>query len=98
MNYYHENDTKRTIKEMRRLCTSSCAKVSFGSKYDPLLIIDNGHYIPDELHLLLCITDIHLWNLIDDAMSKDQYAKPLDQATDNLELLVKAIQSCVASF
>ena len=97
-NHYHENDTQRKVDEMRQLCTSSCAKANFGSKYAPLLDIDIDHYIPDELHLLMRITDILLRNLIDDAMSKDQYAKLVGQATDNLELLVKAIQNCGVSF
>ena len=63
-----------------------------------MLDIDIDHYIPDELHLLMRITDILLTNLIDDAMSNDQYAKLVGQATDNLELLVKAIQNCGVSF
>ena len=63
-----------------------------------MLNIDNDRCIPGELHLLLRITDLLLRYLIDDAIFKDQYAKPLGQATDNLELLVKAIQSCLTSF
>ena len=97
-NHYHENDTKRTVEEMQRMCTSSSAKTNFGSKYAPLLDIAIDHYIPDELHLMMRITDVLLRNLVDDAMSKDQYAKLLGQATDNLELLIKAIQSCGVSF
>ena len=49
-NHYHEDGMKRTVDKMRRLCTSSCVKSNFGSKYAPPLNIDIEHYIPDELH------------------------------------------------
>ena len=37
-------------------------------------------------------------NLIDDAVSKDQFAKIMGGATDNLDLLVKEIQNCGVFF
>ena len=89
---------KPTVDQMWRLCTSSCVKSNFGSKYAPLLNIDIEHYIPDKLHLMMSITDVLLRNLIDYAMSKYQFAKLTGQATDNLELLVKDIQGCGVSF
>ena len=97
-NHYHEDGMKRTVDEMRPLCTSSCVKSNFGSKYAPLLNVDIEHYIPDELHLMMRITDVLLQNLIDDAMSKDLFAKITGQASDNLELLVKDMQCCGVSF
>ena len=51
-----------------------------------------------ELHLLMRVTGVLLRNLIYDSKSKDEYAKILGQPTDNLEFLVKAIQSCGVTF
>ena len=52
----------------------------------------------DELHLLMRDMDVLLRNIIDDAKSKDEYAKITGQSTDNLSLLVKAIQGCGVTF
>ena len=42
--------------------------------------------------------DVLMRNLIDDAVSKDQFAKITGGATDSLDLLVKEIQNCGVSF
>ena len=64
----------------------------------PLLNIELDHVVPDELHLLMRVMDVLLRNIIDDAKSKDEYAKITGQSTDNLSLLVKAIQGCGVTF
>ena len=46
-----------------------------GCKHLPLLNIDPDHIIPDELHLLLRITDILTSNLISAAKTDDQNQK-----------------------
>ena len=46
-----------------------------GCKYLPLLNIDPDHIIPDELHLLLRITDVLLSNLISAAKTDDKKHK-----------------------
>lgn len=95
-NYYHKDTLFRTVAEMKKLSEST--KVQYGVKHTPLLNIELDHYIPDELHLLLRVMDVLLRNLIDDALSKDISAKIRGGATDNFEILVKAIKSCGVSF
>ena len=60
--------------------------------------IESDHFIPDELHIMMRISDVLLRNVILDAQSKDVYAKIMKQPTDNLSLLVKAMQSCGVCF
>lgn len=63
--FYHQSDMKRTIDEMLTIC--SVLKNEFGCKHKPLLKLRVDHFIPDELHLMLRITDVLIRNLIDDA-------------------------------
>jgi len=50
----------------------SCqSKNQFGVKHKPLLSVDINHFVPDELHLMLRITDILLRNVINDCKNKD---------------------------
>lgn len=59
--------------------------------------IEPDNCVPDELHLLMRITDVHLRNIID-ALSKDQFARMTGGPADNLCLLVKAVQDCGCTF
>ena len=95
--FYHGQNITRSVEEMKSFKSTS-AKANFGSKNPPLLNIETDHYVPDELHMLLRVMDVLMRNLIDDAVSKDQFAKITGGATDNLDLLVKEIQNCGVSF
>ena len=95
--FYHGQNIARSVEEMKSFKSTS-AKANFGSKNPPLLNIETDHYVPDELHMLLRVMDVLMRNLIDDAVSKDQFAKITGGATDNLDLLVKEIQNCGVSF
>ena len=95
-NFYHSTDQIRSISEIK-----SCAKHSkaiYGVKNAPLLDIEPDRYVPDELHLLMRVMDVLLRNVIFDAKSKDDFGKITGQSTDNVSLLVKAIQSCGVCF
>ena len=59
--------------------------------------VETDHYVPDELHMLMRIMDVLIRNLINDAVSKDQFGKITGDATDNLSLLVREIQNCGVS-
>ncbi|XP_053374155.1 uncharacterized protein LOC123545375 [Mercenaria mercenaria] len=97
--YYHTLEMLRTIQEISDLAsTGKSGKQSFGVTGKPLLNIEPIRYVPDELHLLMRITDVLLRNLIDDARSKDEYGRLTGQSCDNLDILVKAIQSCGLTF
>ena len=88
---------KTTVHELKTNVTSS-TKNKNGSKHMPLLNIESAHYVPDELHLMMRIMDGLLRNLIDDAVSKDTMSKLTAEPTDNLELLIKCIQSRGVTF
>jgi len=96
MNYYNEEPMSRTLEEIKRLCGS---KDNFGCIHDPLLNIPITHVIPDELHLLLRITDKLLQNVIDEVLERDaveDFEKPRGQPKGIfLNRLVKAISGRV---
>ena len=60
------------------------AKANFGSKNPPLLNIETDHYVTDELHMLLRVMDAFMQNLINDAVSNDQFAEITGGARDRL--------------
>ena len=94
--FYHSDGQFRTVAEIK-----SCAKSSkpvYGVKNYPLLDIEPDHYIPDELHLMMRVMDVLLRNCIMDSKPKDDYGKITGQSTDNVNLLVKAVQSCGVCF
>ena len=75
--YLHRWDMSKStedIKEMARpleylnrcasLIPSRLAKERLGSKNPPLLKVEPDHIIPNELHLLLRVTDVLLRNII----------------------------------
>ena len=71
--FYHEVDQKRTLEEMKHMCQKK--NDNFGCIHPPPLInIDLDHVVPDELHLLLRITDRQLQNVIDEILECDSIA------------------------
>ena len=95
--FHHGQYIERSIVEINSFKATS-AKTNFGSKNPPLLNIETDHHVPDELHMLMRVMDVLMRNLIDDAVSKDQFAKITGGATDNQDLLVKEIQNWGVSF
>ena len=97
MNYYNEEPI--TLEEMKKHCHS---KDNFGCIHEPLLNIPTTHVIPDELHLLLRITDKLLQNVIDEVREQDavkDFDKPRGQPKGTyLAKLVKAINDLGISF
>lgn len=51
---------------------------SFGVKHNPLLNIELDHVVPDELHLLLSVTDVLERNLIRQVLEQDIKARTDD--------------------
>ena len=66
---------KRTLKMLQR-------KESHYSLDEPMLNIELDHVIPDELHLLLRVTDVLINNIITSAISYD-ISKTNGRANDN---------------
>ncbi|MCG7867336.1 MAG: hypothetical protein JAY74_13350 [Candidatus Thiodiazotropha taylori] len=95
MDHYHKAEFRRTTAGLK---TASSSASKYGSKNPPLVDIEVDHFVADELHLMMRISEVLLRNLIDDALSKDNLAKVLGNPTDNVTLLVNAIQSCGVSF
>ena len=62
---------KRTTHEIKDKVTSR-RKPNYGCIKMPLTTLDLDQIIPDELHMLLRITDILIQNLINAATSDDQ--------------------------
>lgn len=96
VNYYNEEPMRCTLEEIKRLCGS---KDNFGCIHDPLL---NIPITPDELHLLLRITDKQLQNVINEVLERDaveDFEKPRGQPKGIfLNRLVKAISGLGVSF
>lgn len=92
--YYHSDEIARNILELKMNSTKNV----FGSKFKPLINIEPHRIIPDELHLLLRISDILLRNLIDDTKSLDDKNKVRGLKSDHLGELVSKIRECGVSF
>ena len=63
----------------------------------PLLYIETDHIIPDELHILLIITDVLLKNLIATAVAEDKKSKRLQwklMEGPMLNAVISNIQQC----
>lgn len=78
------------------------SKDNFGCVNEPLINIPLTNVIPDELHLLLRITDKLLQNVIDEVLERDaveDFSKTRRQTKGiNLSKLAKAINSLGISF
>ncbi|CAB3998260.1 Hypothetical predicted protein [Paramuricea clavata] len=80
-NFYHQNKQKRTLEDIEKLCSKKSD--NYGCINPPLIKIDLDHVVPDELHLLLRITDRLLQNVIDEILERDamlDFNKPKGQA------------------
>lgn len=99
IHHYIEEPMTRTLEEIKRICSS---EDNFGCIHEPLLNIPLTHVIPDELHLLLRITDKVLQNIIDEVLERDaveDFDKPRVQPKGiYLTRVVKAINDLGISF
>jgi hypothetical protein len=83
-NFYHQNEQKRTLEDIENLCSKKSD--NYGCINPPLIStikIDLDHVVPNELHLLLRITDRLLQNVIDEILERDailDFNKPRGQA------------------
>lgn len=75
--FYHSSNLFRSIEEINSLAGQS--KNKYGVKHKPLLSVSVDHFMPDELHLMLRITDVLLRNVIDDCKDKEDLAKKMDR-------------------
>ena len=94
--FYHREENARSVDSMKDLSKNN--RREFGCQNRPLLDLQIDHYLPDELHLMLRITDVLLRNLIYDAKSLDSNAKVNRLPQIHLKGLVKIIQDCGISF
>ena len=85
----YTNDKARTISGI----TTKPINQTFGVKHIPLLNIDLQH-VPDELHLLLRITDVLECNLIKQVLEQDIKARS-DKCK---QVLLRSILKCGVSF
>lgn len=77
----------------------SCSKQSsLGVVNTPLMLIEVDHIIPDELHLMLRVTDVLTRNVILHAVELDIAAKRQHQTVHYLSTLVSCVQECGITF
>jgi len=104
--FYERDAMKRTLEDLKA-CSKKSLKSNFGCSRPPLLEIDLDHIIPDELHLLLRVTDRLLKNLVLEVCERDalkEFSKTQEKTQDKSEAgqfekkLVKAINDCGVSF
>ena len=67
MNFYTLDPNRITLAGIKKCSQSKC----FGCINEPLIDIAFDHVVPDELHLLLRVTDRILLNVIDEVLEKD---------------------------
>ena len=89
----YTKDKARTISGIRQ-CTTKPVHQRFGVKHIPLLNIELHHVVPDELHLLLRITDVLECNVIKQVLEQDIKARS-DQCK---QALLRSIRKCGVSF
>lgn len=98
--YYNEAPKCRTLENIKKLYQSKSNNLGCINK--PLLDIALDHVVPDELHLLLRITDRLLENIVEEVMEKDSvndFNKPKGHPKGvGLTNLVKAINDCGVPF
>ena len=85
-------DNKQYLETQKRnFCTSENGYIR-----ERLINIDTDHIIPDELHLLLRITDRMIENLINGAVAHDHVSNILDGPM--IKQLIQTINSCGVIF
>ena len=98
--YYDKEPLKRTLQEIQEMAAMSSGE-NYCCMHQPLLNIPLDHIIPDELHLMLRVSDILIKNLIEDAMQwddKEQVTGTMCPKGMHLKRLVSTICSCGVSF
>ena len=70
----------------------------FTCKYPPLLEIETDHIIPDELHLLLRITDVLIENLIATAIKENMKIKWNFKDGPMIKAIIVTVRSCGIPF
>ena len=97
MLYVHRHKVKEGTSHEKRALESLKTGTEPGSIHPPLLNLPLNNIIPDELHLLLRITDRLIENLINGAVQNDSpHSKPLEG--DMVKELMKQIRSCGVPF
>ena len=76
--YTNPEQQGRTIEEIKTTVSSSI-KPNYGCIRAPLIDLPLDHVIPDELHMMLRITDILIQNLINAATSYDRNINDIAQ-------------------
>ena len=98
--FYQGEELIRTLKDLKELC--NLKKDNFGCVNEPLLNIELTNVVPDELHLLLRVTDVLLKNVIDEAVEHDaigDFQKNRGQRKGiHLDKVVKSINDIGISF
>ena len=106
---YHRSDTTKTIHHYTKrtmealletdedaLKTEDCTQKRKGRINDPLI-----HWIPDELHLMLRITDVLTRNLINAAANQDKKDGRRSKNINDrsmIQKLIESIRSCGVPF
>ncbi len=98
--YYNEPTLSRSLEEIMAMSKKSTD--NFCCQHQPLLNIELDHVVPDELHLLLRVTDILTENLIQECLDWDKEDE-LDRCRGaergiHLKKLINTIGSCGISF
>ena len=91
----HKGRTLETLKTCSQYPPSAATDKRLGSIESPLLDIEIDHVVPDELHLLLQVTDILIRNLIFYMKKLDVKARSGNQHVNNL---VTKVRECGISF
>uniref|UniRef100_A0A1X7UWC9 Uncharacterized protein n=1 Tax=Amphimedon queenslandica TaxID=400682 RepID=A0A1X7UWC9_AMPQE len=89
-------DKRRTLPQIIECSKQKMSSLKLGVLNQPLIKIDLEQIIPDELHLMLQITDVLLRNLIYAAASKDSSVIQSNETT--LNLLIQIIRDCGVTF
>ena len=102
-NYYDEDPIRRTLQEIKQFASKSKGE-NYCCVHQPLINIPLDHIILDELHLMLCVTDVLISNLIEDVVQwdeKDNFLSEKKSASlqqKHLNNLIQGIRSCGVSF
>ena len=91
---YHTRGMQRTSQKL----TEYAIKNDFGVRAQPLVSIEPGHIIIDELHRLLRICDKLLRNLILDTKTLDDKNVVHGEKSDFLGQFTEKIRRCGVSF
>ena len=98
--YFNKPQMSRSLEEMHAMCTKS--KENYCCHQPPLFNIDLDHVVPDELHLLLRVTDILTGNLVLECIDWDKEEEidcPRGSVRGfHLQKLIEMVRSCGVSF